>query len=295
MARRLLSLGALVLVASGCGAETVSSGATRETVRIETVTRYSVGENGPHEFRSAATYDYGRDRSLYVDDTTGCRTITIADRTYSELPAGELAEGKRWLGHEAEAIDLEAQFEKSSQERTTTTSDGGIVVESSVMLFATEEPEPDGYLDYLREASDEIELVGEEEIRGVGTTHYRAEVDPRRSLRKELETDGWKPENIDRYLEHIGHDEEIVDVWIGDDGLARRVVRTTRDAFGAGSYESVTTSDYLDYGLDAAIEAPPADEVVGEAKWERTHRIEGPAPPDGESESESEPPPSCLH
>ena len=43
-----------------------------------------------------------------------------------------------------------------------------------------------------------------------------------------------------------------------------------------------------------AIEGPAADEVADAGEWER-HRIEGPAPMDGEAEPESEPPPSCLH
>lgn len=283
-----------MLAAAGCGTEAVSSGDARDTARIETVTRYSVGGNGPHEFRSTSTYDYENDRSLSVDSSTGCRTITIGARTYSELPAGLLPEGKYWVAFEAEAGDLEAQFELSQQQRTTT-SDGGLVVESSQMLFAREEPEPGGYVDDLRESSDEVKLVGGEEIRGVHTTHYRAEVDAGRTVRKELEADGWKPENISRYLEQVSRDEEVVDVWVGDDGLARRVVTTTRDAFGTRSYESVTTSDYVDYGIDVAIEAPPAAEVADEAEWERTSRIDGAAPVGAEADSEPEAPPSCLH
>ena len=243
----------------------------RKTVRIETVMRYSVGDDSaPRESRSTRTVDYANDRSLYVDPTTGCRMITVGDDVYSEVPPDDgMPEGKRWVGYVGETTEIETLFEQGQEEQTETTGDGGVVV-SSHMFFEKSDPDPDQYLDHLRGRSDKLELVGEEDVRGSSTTHYRAKVDVRRGIRLDLEADGWKPANVDRYLEQVPNSDEVVDVWVGDDGLVRRVVTVTTNESGeAPSFETVTTADYLDYGLETHIEAPPVAEVLDWAEWEQ--------------------------
>jgi hypothetical protein len=153
----------------------------------------------------------------------------------------------------------------------------------SATLFAFGGSGPEEYVNYLRETSrEELELVGEEAVRGEKTSHYRGRVDVRRRARKELEAESWKPANIDRYLAQLVENDEVVDVWVGEDGLVRRVVTTTRNGVGQPSFESVATAEYLDYGLEANIEAPPAAEVLDHTAWQG-------------KVLESNVDPSCLH
>lgn len=271
MRARLAPLGALILLSAGCGAQTVPSDESgRKTVRIESLTRYTAAGTDTHEVRSTTTYDYGSGRSEYVDPASGCRTITIGNQSYTEVPeAVGVPGGKRWVRYDGTGYDVEAEFEKTLHDQTRTTSDGMVVSESSMILFASAGPGPEQYLDYLRASSRaELELVGEEEIRGEQTTHYRGGVDVRSRTRKELEADGWKQANIDRYLAQIVDNNEVVDVWVGEDGLVRRVVTTTRSPAGYPSFESVTTADYVDYGLEANIQAPPAADVLDHTVWQ---------------------------
>jgi hypothetical protein len=268
---RLVPLGALVLFSAGCGAETVASDESgRKTGRIETLSRYTAAGAETHEFRSTATYDFVKDRSTYADPASGCRTITIGDQSYTEVPeAVDLPGGKRWVRYDGGGFDLEAEFEETLQDQTRTTSDGTVVSESSMILFATAGPGPERYLDYLRESSKEqLELLGEDEIRGEPTTHYRGDVDVRRRMREDLEADGWEQANIDRYLAQTVDNDEVVDLWVGEDGLVRRVVTTTQSPPGYPFFESVTTADYVDYGLEANIDTPPAADVLDDTAWQ---------------------------
>lgn len=273
MSARPLWLGALVLLSAGCGAEAREPNeAGGKTVRIQMSTRLTAAGSATHEFRSSGTYDYGNNRGTHADPTTGCRTITIGKRTYTEVPAAVgLPGGKRWVLYDATGSDLEAEFEKSLEDRTTTLGDGSVVRESSMIMIAPDGPGPEQYLHYLQaNAKEGLDLVAEEELRGEQTAHYRGEVDGERTLRAYLEANGWKPANIGRYLEQSIESPEIVDLWVGADGLARRVVSTTRNPVGHTSYESVTTTDYLDYGLEVSIEAPPAAEVLDSTAWQGT-------------------------
>jgi hypothetical protein len=56
-------------------------------VRVESVTRDS-DPGGADEFRTSGLLDYARDRSSYVELTSGCRSITIGDVSYNEVPRG---------------------------------------------------------------------------------------------------------------------------------------------------------------------------------------------------------------
>lgn len=96
---------------------------------------------------------------------------------------------------------------------------------------------PQRLLSMLRSASRETKRLGEEDVRGVPTDHYRLIVDC---------------EEAD--LDHCDRtDTAPVEVWIGADGLVRRVsIEDGRD-YG--------TIEFFDFGVPVAIEAPPSDQV----------------------------------
>jgi hypothetical protein len=311
---------AFVLVAAACGAnpepadDVADAGDKTKaagTVRFETVSRASVVGPATETFESRSTgvIDYANDRSEHREESSGCRTIVIGDITYSELPADEgLPAGKRWVQYGGEDdFDSEAFFEQSQQQN----ADDDGEMSSSMIIFGTPEPEVDDYLNYLRENS-EPERIGEEDIRGVPTTHYRGELNVRSRIEADLETEGWKSANIERYLESIEETRRVIDVWVDSEGRARRVV-TTEETPGADE-GWVTTTEYFDFGLEAEIQAPPAAEVLESEEWDRITqkqmqteldelRVEAeqgvvPLPgafaPSEESDSDS-PPSSCLH
>jgi hypothetical protein len=106
---------------------------------------------------------------------------------------------------------------------------------------------PDRLLNELIKSSTKVDKLGSEEIRGVDTTHYRG------------------------HLERTKHETEpgVVDVWIDGQGLPRRI-RATR---GQGD-DFADVVDLFDFGVQVDVEAPPADEVVSEDKFDKVLKKE---------------------
>jgi hypothetical protein len=108
---------------------------------------------------------------------------------------------------------------------------------------------PDEVLDVLMESSEQVETLGNDEIRGVSAKHYRAHIDE-----KEL------GENADLYPPG----GLVIDAWIDDHGLLRRI----RIPFG-GNDDPVEVIDLYDFGVPVDVEAPPADQVLSEGEFRR--------------------------
>lgn len=109
--------------------------------------------------------------------------------------------------------------------------------------------DPTQFLEFLRGASeDEIDDAGTDEIRGVSTTHYEADL----SLEKALEQ-APNQDAVDEFEAKFGSDlgslpSVPVDVWIDAEGLPRRIELSV-----AGMSVS---ADFFDYGTDVDVEAP---------------------------------------
>ena len=108
---------------------------------------------------------------------------------------------------------------------------------------------PDEVLDVLIKSSDKVEMLGNDEIRGVSAKHYRAHIDE-----KEL------GENADLYPPS----GLVIDAWIDDQGLLRRI----RIPFG-GNDDPMEVIDLYDFGVPVDVEAPPADQVLPEGEFRR--------------------------
>lgn len=123
---------------------------------------------------------------------------------------------------------------------------------------------PQGLLRMLRGASQRTERVGEDEIRGAETVRYRLEVDCDQA--ELLDCEGGTSQ---------------VDVWIDDDGLVRRI-----DVPRGSSPFSV---EFFDFGVDVAVDAPSAHEVVGIDEWfaAKPCRLEAGSPLTGEDVSDA--------
>lgn len=125
-------------------------------------------------------------------------------------------------------------------------------------------------LDYLRGAGNVSEL-GREDVRGVATTHYRADVDLRKALenapagqRAQLEA------AVEQFELMAGTTSMPLDVWIDDAGLPRRMTyRVEIDGGplgeqlpGDGSLAMFLSMDIFDYGQPVSVTAPPGSQVT---------------------------------
>jgi hypothetical protein len=125
--------------------------------------------------------------------------------------------------------------------------------------------DPSQALAYLRAASDDIQEVGSEEVRGVETTHYRMTVDLARvaaaappAQREALQA------QVDELIEKSRIQNVPTDVWIDEDGLVRRQRLTYENmAFAPGVHGDMTmTMELFDFGVDVEVDPPPASQVV---------------------------------
>jgi len=96
-------------------------------------------------------------------------------------------------------------------------------------------------------------------------------LDVRRLMRTELEAAGWQSANIERYLEGLQKEMSEIEVWIDAEGLARRIV--TSDTLPRTDEtmpdQTVTTTEYFDFGVETDIQPPPAAEVMDSEEWQR--------------------------
>ena len=122
------------------------------------------------------------------------------------------------------------------------------------------ESDPTRALAYLRGASGKVEDVGEEEIRGARTTHYRMTVD----LRKAARRDPSESENLERVIERIGVEKMPADVWVDDAGRVRRLKLAYENVRLAPGQEGDVTlrMDLFDFGVAVDVAPPPRSQVT---------------------------------
>jgi hypothetical protein len=163
---------------------------------------------------------------------------------YMRFPPGlgaELPGGKSWV-----KMDLEALGKQQGIDLGELTQFG--------------QTNPTQSLWFLQGASDDFEEVGEEEVRGVGTTHYRGTVDLRKAAEQISEA---ARTTAERLIELMGVSKLPFEVWIDDEGLARRIKYEQPLPAAAGEDASMTlTMDFFDFGVDVDVEPPPESEVT---------------------------------
>jgi hypothetical protein len=172
---------------------------------------------------------------------------------YMKFPAGtdaQLPQGKEWV-----KFDLAALGEGT-----------GIDLGQ---LSQLNQGDPSQMLRYLRGASKGVEEVGEEAVRGTDTTHYRADVDLEKAIEQSLdevpaETREALRESAKRLRELMVGETVPVDVWIDEDGLARRMrLEYGMKAPGqSGDLQMEMTMEFFDFGIDVDARPPPAEETV---------------------------------
>lgn len=178
--------------------------------------------------------------SLAVEGRTFELILDASESTpaiYLRPPAGEtgLPAGKTWA-----RIDL-AQAAKQ----------GGF----DLGALTSAQLDPRKAVELLKQAGASTK-IGEEQIDGVATTHYRVVVDPKTALGDLSESERQQAEQA---LKLTGISTFPVDVWVDDAGMLRRV---SADLGGASAFLSIKASlDLTDYGTPVTVDLPPADQV----------------------------------
>lgn len=277
----LTLLAAVSLVAAGCGGTgpertllSLASSAERTsgTGTYRTEMRISMtmpGVEKPLELTATGSVDTaGRRQALTMDmsqlmgalgGATGAtpaasdlRVEMVVDglTMYMRTPllSGQLPKGKQWV-----SVDVARMAAASGADLSS--------------LLGRSYADPSQFLDYLRTAGDPVEL-GSEEVRGVEARHVRTTLDLKAylaaaapKLREQL-----RPV-VDQFEQMAGSVSPVVDAWIDDEGLVRRIaldlgVAAPGAATAGVALEMTMAIDLFDFGADVAIEVPPAAEVA---------------------------------
>ena len=166
---------------------------------------------------------------------------------YMKMPAlsAQIPGGKPWI-----SFDLQKAGEQLGL-------DLGALMQSGTS-------DPTQTLQYLRGASGDVETVGEEEVRGVTATHYRAAVSFAKIVEQAPEDVRDAVEATVAQLEEwVGSDEMPIDVWIDSEGRMVRQMQNFEYVAGPASGTSITmTMEMYDFGVDVDIDVPRPSDVT---------------------------------
>ena len=231
MRRLSVLLVLLVPLAAGCGSEPSSQQGSGDAVKDASSSRVELkleGKGMPDwgVMRSTGSIDYANSRGELVftgksDSTPEARALFVGRDSYLGAKVGETM---YWVKESGESTRAADRF-----------------------LPGATGMRPDRLLKDLIKASDKVEKLGSDEIRGVTTTHYRAHLD-----KSKLGIDGKQSE--------LG----VVEAWIDEQGLPRRV----RVPYG-GENDAVAVADLFDFGVSVDVEAPPADDILTEEAFSK--------------------------
>lgn len=107
-------------------------------------------------------------------------------------------------------------------------------------------------------ASGDVKKVGQEDVRGVTTTHYSGTVDVADLTAKNSSLNADELAALKKQLADAGISTETVDIWVDGDDLL--VKKTERGQMKTGELNS--TVFYSDYGTKVSVERPPADQTI---------------------------------
>jgi len=272
--RRLLAVVAVLALSVACGggddptpfevissarSETLGAESARMSLLIEAPGSTLTGGQ-PLEITGEGSFDFAERvgaltmdlSSLGLPGASGqADLILTGDVLYMKLPPslmglGGLSASKPWL-----RIDLQ-----------TVGGQAGVNLSSLQQVGSSD---PTSALNYLEGVSaSDIETVGEAEVRGESTTHYRVTVDLERA--KAQVADDLK-DDFDQLIEQLGTSTFPAEVWVDGDERVRRIKFTidpaAGDAADAADAAAVTiTQDLYDFGTEVEASPPPDDQVT---------------------------------
>jgi hypothetical protein len=200
------------------------------------------GENSKLSFRLGSLLRAGMHRAALARLAHGSmQEITIAPSgdyvvylRLGSLFASQLPGGQQWIKLDLSELGTSAGVDLSK-------------------LLSGSQMQPGDLLSMLRTDGAKIHKVGPATVNGVATTHYRVVVDMRARL-KELGSP-----LLSAAAAQMPKVPE--DVWVGKDGLVRRIRVSFDLPHGGVPAHTAITMDIYDYGAGIDIEAPPSSQV----------------------------------
>ncbi|HEX4365141.1 MAG TPA: hypothetical protein VHZ75_11375 [Solirubrobacteraceae bacterium] len=123
--------------------------------------------------------------------------------------------------------------------------------------------DPTQTLQYLKAASGAITRVGRETLRGEPTTHYKATVD------FEKVPDTFPPDqraaaraSIRQIIALTGTTRVPIEVWVGDDGIARRMTEHQKVTIAGETTSIAQRIDLYDFGSAVNVQLPTAGDTA---------------------------------
>jgi hypothetical protein len=123
-------------------------------------------------------------------------------------------------------------------------------------LTQLNQSDPSQALGFLRGASDDFHKIGTEQVRGEATTHFSGTIDLEKVA---ADAPADVAEQYRKVAELSPSKKVPMDVWLGNDGLVRRL-RFTQTLPGGSTM--TMDEELFDYGASADVSAPPADQVL---------------------------------
>jgi hypothetical protein len=117
-------------------------------------------------------------------------------------------------------------------------------------------------LQQLEATSGGVEKVGEEDVAGTQTTHYRAQIDFDKVV-EQAKTDEQK-QSYRNVAKLMGSKTVPVDVWIDGDDHVRKFKESlsVRDPKSAKPIEMTMQMTFVEFGVPVDVALPPADDVL---------------------------------
>jgi LppX_LprAFG lipoprotein len=255
MRLRVILLGLLGMLVASCGGDDeprggVTHGPDSPSVGVLAATGEGTLERGSARIALDATVSSGgEEQSVAADGAfdfeeqvgrlslgAGGGEIELLydeETVYARLPEDTLPIGQGWL-----KVDLDALGDLSGFDLAQLAQAGRVT--------------PAEYLRWLSAAKD-VERVGEEDVRGVPTTHYRGVIDVNRLIEEQPD--------LRRSLEALDLDEVPTDVWIDEEGLLRRVTQEYELSSAGEKTSTNVTMELYDFGVEVEAEPPDEEEV----------------------------------
>ena len=161
----------------------------------------------------------------------------------SPLFAGALPAGKTWL-----KIDV---------------NKAGKAAGIDLGALAQQGQDPTEALRYLKAASGDVERVGEEDVRGTKTTRYKATIDFKRYPDLVPAKDrAAVRRSIEQIIKLSGAEKAPMEVWIGEDGVVRRLRQRINTVIATGMRSTADQQiELYDFGVSVAVQPPPAGDT----------------------------------
>lgn len=198
------------------------------------------------------------DMGSIAPEMAGKMTILVAGKTiYMRFPEA-MGAPKPWA-----KIDLTQMGEMAG-------------VDLDTLMSQANQADPRAMLGLLSAASDDVEEIGTEDVRGVATRHFKMTVDLQRTVQDASED---VKAAMAQAVEQFGFGTYPAEVWIDDDDLPRRVAFSMDlskakipgaegiDPGAAGLGTMTIEMDMFDYGVDVDLEIPPASETMDMAEF----------------------------